>query len=522
MRILFVTVLLFSLSTLKAQVPTWSDNIACILYTNCTGCHNANGIAPSSFINYQQTLPYRNGIKVAVNEKLMPPFPPDVTYREYAHQRVLTEHEIDLINLWVDNGAPEGNTANLPTPPVYNSNIEITAPDMELQMPEYTVPVTNDIYRCFVLPTNLATDMFMTGIEVVPGNVGIVHHVLVYADNSNVPAQLDANDPGPGYTSFGGTGSNNSVLIGGWVPGQAAVYYPQNFGVKLNAGTNIIIQVHYPRGTLGEKDSTKLLFKLSNASPSMRELNMNPILNHGGALDNGPLVIPENEVKTFYSSFTSPIKGTIMAVGPHMHLIGKSIKAFAVTPLNDTIKLINIPKWDFHWQGSYFFKQPVIIPAGSTIYGEAVYDNTSNNPFNPSNPPQQVTVGESTTDEMMLIYFTYTLYQQGDENVVIDTSSKKYYNDCEFRNIVTSNAKVVYENIWSNIFPNPAKNILNITSSDTEILITNLYDNTGKLIFTDASPSNHIQINTEHFQAGIYFLELKTDNGITKKKVFIE
>jgi len=292
--------------------------------------------------------------------------------------------------------------------------------------------------------------------------------------------------------------------------------------VKLNAGTNIIIQVHYPRGTLGEKDSTKLLFKLSNASPSMRELNMNPILNHGGALDNGPLVIPANEVKTFYSSFTSPIKGTIMAVGPHMHLIGKSIKAFAVTPLNDTIKLINIPKWDFHWQGSYFFKQPVIIPAGSTIYGEAVYDNTSNNPFNPSNPPQQVTVGESTTDEMMLIYFTYTLYQQGDENVVIDTSSKKYYNDCEFRNIVTSNAKVVYENIWSNIFPNPAKNILNITNSDTEILITSLYDNTGKLIFTDASPSNHIQINTEHFQAGIYFLELKTDNGITKKKVFIE
>ena len=73
-------------------------------------------------------------------------------------------------------------------------------------------------------------------------------------------------------------------------------------------------------------------------------------------MTNGPLYIPANEIKTFNTKYLMNSKATIFSVAPHMHLIGRSIKAYGLTPTNDTIKFIDIPKWDFHWQGFYNFK----------------------------------------------------------------------------------------------------------------------------------------------------------------------
>jgi hypothetical protein len=516
--------LFLSVFNLKAQTPTWSDNIACIVYTNCTKCHNPNGIAPSSFLNYSSVVPYAYGMKLAVNDKRMPPFPPDLTYQRYAHERGLTQEEIDLINAWVDGGAPEGNPANAPIPPVYNSAAEITSPDLTLQMPTYTVPasISSDLYRCFPIATNLSTDMFMTGFEVLPGNRQAVHHVLVFADTTNKPFQNDANDPQPGYTSFGGVNSNSAVLIGAWVPGATATFYPNNFGIKLKAGTNIVLQIHYPGSSIGEVDSTKLLMKLSPSLPTMREVRIAPAVNHVQNLDNGPLKINAGATKTFYSTYSNiPVQLTVLGVGPHMHLIGRSIKAYARTAAGDTLKMINIPNWDFHWQGLYQFQKPVIVPAGSSLKGEAFYDNTSNNPFNPNNPPQQVTAGEATTDEMLLVYFVFAIYQNGDQNIIIDTASKQYYNNCDFRSIATVIEENSFlNNAWSNVYPNPADNLLNISSNQSFAL--RIYNTEGKTVFASENQNNSVRVNTASFQKGIYFVEMKSDEGLTRRKIVIQ
>ena len=110
---------------------------------------------------------------------------------------------------------------------------------------------------------------------------------------------------------------------------------------------------------------------------------------------------------------------SLISVYPHCHYLGKDWEIFAVTPTNDTINIIRIEEWDFNWQGSYTFERMIKIPAGSTIYANAIYDNTVDNPFNPSNPPIRSSWGEGTTDEMYLVGLRYVDYEEGDEEIIV-------------------------------------------------------------------------------------------------------
>jgi hypothetical protein len=83
-----------------------------------------------------------------------------------------------------------------------------------------------------------------------------------------------------------------------------------------------------------------------------------------------------------------------------MHLLGKSIKVTMTPPNGPTTTIVNIPEWDYNWQETYFFKEPIKAPAGTKLSVEAVYDNSTKNPKNPNNPPRAVTLGEQTTNEM--------------------------------------------------------------------------------------------------------------------------
>jgi hypothetical protein len=308
-----------------------------------------------------------------------------------------------------------------------------------------------DIYQCFVMPSGLNVAKYIRGFEVIPGNRQMVHHVLVFADTTGTCANLDAQDPNPGYLSFGGVGTSAARLIGLWVPGAQPQFYPTGMGLRLPANADIVFQIHYPAGTMGLQDSTKVNFFFSNA-PSIRALRVDPILNHSSSLTNGPLFIAANQTKTFYGQYTIPAmygKVSVLQVAPHMHLIGRSIQSNATAPGNVNIPLIRINDWNFMWQGGYDFQQVQVLPAGSTLHYEAFYDNTTANPFNPSSPPANVQAGEATNDEMMLVYFTYTPYQQGDENIIMDST------------LVTSQISKEFKNTNKiTVFPNPLESNL--------------------------------------------------------------
>ncbi len=435
-NILLPTFLLISLN-LSAQ--TWADDIACIVYSHCSKCHSPGNIAPISLMNYAEAYDARYGIQGAVTSRVMPPWKSDPTFAHHVGERLLTDEEIALIDAWVNNGAPEGIVGNAPPPPVFASTEEIQNPDLTVQIPTYTIPsvLQNDLYRVFAIPASLPGSRFITGIEVIPGNRSVVHHVLVYQDSTGQALAQDAADPLPGYTAFGGIGVFGAKLIGAWVPGSGAEFFPTNMGIRLPQNTAIVLQIHYPVDGAGQVDSTRINFQLSDGS--LREVAIAPVLNHSTSMTNGPLTVPANQVKTFQEQYTVPVQVTLLAVAPHAHLICTSMKAFGITFQGDTIPMIDIPEWDFHWQGSYNFQKPIKIPPLTKLVGFATYDNTVNNPDNPNSPPQTVNLGEATTDEMMLFYFSYTGYQPGDENMVIDTSSHTpHHLDCETNTVISA------------------------------------------------------------------------------------
>ncbi len=427
--ILIYLLVAFCAADAQSPAPTWGKQISCIVYSHCTSCHNPNGLAPSSFLTYNDAFNERFSILNAIVTNKMPPYLPDVTYNHLGDERVLNDAEKSMITNWVNAGAPAGDTSSpLPTP-VYTSTQVITNPDLTARIPDFTIPNTgSDLYQAFVITNPNPTDQYITQIEVMPGNRSIVHHALVYQDTSYTPVANDSAAAGPGYVSFGGIGSNTARLIATWVPGSSVYTLPTGMGIKLSAGSRIVIQIHYPNGAAGQMDSTRINVKF-DANP-LRNVTINPILNMNN-LTNGPLFIPADSVRTFYSKFKVPADVSVISIGPHAHLLCKKFEVYGLTPAGDTIRLIRINDWDFHWQGAHSFQKPVKLPAGTVLHGMAYYDNTVNNPDNPNSPPQDVSRGEATTDEMMLIYFAYLPYVAGDENIVIDTASHMaHYLDC--------------------------------------------------------------------------------------------
>lgn len=522
-KLLLIGIAALAIEPATAQTAVWSTDVAPILYNNCASCHRTGGIAPFDLISYSNAVTYANAIASAVSAKRMPPWPPNPSFSRLAHERLLEQQEIDKIVDWVNNGKPQGDPGLAPPAPVFNNDGDLPGtPDLVTQIPTYaSTASTGDMYRCFVVPSGLNVDKFITGFEAIPGNRGIVHHVLVFADTTGVCAQLDAADPEPGYTSFGGPGTNDARMIGGWVPGTAPLTFPQGFGVRLPKNADIVIQIHYPAGSAGMVDSTKIRFFFSPTN-NVRNVFIDPVLNHFTSMDNGPLFIPANETKTFYQSFEAPIffNYTILGVAPHMHLIGRNMTVYAVSPSLDTQNFIQINDWNFHWQGFYMFPKLKKIEGGSKLYSHAFYDNTSLNVWNPSNPPQDVSAGEATTDEMMLTYFIYTFYQSGDEEIVIDstvTTDVKPYTYYRGQQLLE-------------LYPNPASNQLIVKCYLEEkdrgsIEIISMDGRLVRSLMTEQVMDRGYkayQFDVSDLPAGIYHVRLRTSERTMSGKLLVE
>lgn len=514
LRWCFLFLILAGYCPLMAQTPTWSGSIAKIIYKNCTSCHRSGGSGPFSMMSYGQTFNNRNSIKFAVSQKNMPPWPPEVSYSKLAHVRALAQDDIESIVRWVDGGAPSGDLSKAPSPPVYDNLGFIKNPQLVMTTPNYTLQTNVDEYRCFPDSSHLNKDMWLTGLECIPGNPEIVHHILIFRDGGTRSFQLDNKEAGPGYICFGGAGTSDAELIGAWVPGSQPFVLPKGFGIKIPAHSNIIVQVHYPGGAKGKSDQTQIKMQLTDQP--LRETYLVPVLNHEISMTNGPLKIPANTVKTFNQRFFVPLHFSVIGVAPHMHLIGTSIKTWATGPDQKEIPLINIPHWDFHWQGIYQFEKIVKIPAGSTLHSEATYDNTWANHHNPNFPPKEVKVGEATTDEMMLTYFLFTLYQPGDETIIID-SSKAFTSPV---NEAIADEKQVA------IFPNPVSSghsTVYFNTTQKENIRMGIFDLVGRQLqqisLDGLQPGNHsIELNTAELSPGTYLVKLRGQHWQSVKK----
>jgi Secretion system C-terminal sorting domain len=175
--------------------------------------------------------------------------------------------------------------------------------------------------------------------------------------------------------------------------------------------------------------------------------------------------------------------------------------------------LIDIPKWDFNWQGNYNYQQPIVIPGGSKLWAIAHYDNTTANPFNPNSPPLDVSKGEATTDEMMLVYFTYTASQTNDENIIVDTNSHSaHYLNCD-ANAITSIANLAHENKFL-LHPNPSHGNFKISFDNANAMQLQLIDAQGRIVYLQNNYTANSNINVSELPKGIYLVTLKNKNNI--------
>lgn len=394
----------------RAQsTPTFNKEVVRIFQKNCQTCHHPGDIAPFSLMTYQDARPWARAIREQVILKKMPPWKPAPGCGDFSDARGLAQDEINSIVAWVDGGSPEGNAADLPAPLDFPDGWPLGAPDLVVQSDvDYAPPTQGDMYRCFSVPaSDLRGDRWISAVSVKPGNAKIVHHVIAYGDPRGESVALDAKDPGPGYTCFGGPGISTTDLLGGWAPGSRGYFAPNGTGIKLSNNSRVIIQVHYHPTGQAETDRTPVGLYFSK-TPVTRQLQVLPLVNTSFAIPPGA----KNHEVT--ASFDVPplISAKMWAVTPHMHLLGKKIKVELTKPGAATPDcLIDIPDWDFNWQGTYLYKTPIDLTGGAKLKLTCNFDNSTDNPRNPNNPPKTVRWGEETTDEMALAFIGFTLDQ---------------------------------------------------------------------------------------------------------------
>jgi hypothetical protein len=376
--VLFVGV---PLPALAAGVPTFSKDVAPILYKSCVECHRPTMFAPMSLTTYDAARPYAQAIKRRVVARQMPPWSADPAIGHFRNDPRLTETEIATIVQWVDGGAPRGNDRDLPALPAFAEGWTIGTPDVVLEAQAYTVPASGTIpYLYFRIPTNFTDDRWLQAIEISPSARAVVHHVIAFAQPSGGDPN---NERTPGRMQIGGTTPNKPGLV--FDPGVARLL-PRNH--------DLVLQMHYTANGTEMTDRTRVALIFAKEPPK-KQAGGSMILNLGFAIPPGA---DNHEVR---ASQTMRRDTVLTSMTPHMHMRGRDMTYIAHYPDGRSETLLSVPNYDFNWQHTYVLAEPKVLPAGTKLEVIAHFDNSPNNRFNPD-PGQTVRWGDQTWEEMMI------------------------------------------------------------------------------------------------------------------------
>lgn len=393
----------------EKAAPTYAADIAPIIQQNCQSCHRAGEIGPMPFETYEQVKKYATNIVEVTQTKFMPPWKPVEGHGDFSGKRALTDEQRSALKRWAEAGAPAGDMGSAPKGPEFPSGWQLGKPDLVLSMPDKwrVAPNSPDTYRCFVLPTGLTEDKEVVAVEYRAGNKRVVHHVLGFVDINGEGRKRDDAEEGPGYTNFGGPGFTPYGEVGGWAPGNMPSFLPDGIGRKLPAGSDIVMQVHYHSNGQVEDDITQIGIYFAK-KPIQKQLRLIPVAVR-------KLDIPAGEANHWVeTTFTCPVDADVIFIAPHMHLLGRQFDMWMTLPDGTVKPLIKIDDWDFRWQDTYNYKQPIRIPKGAKVTLKARFDNSESNPRNPNSPPKSVGWGEATTDEMCIGFLGFTPVNEND------------------------------------------------------------------------------------------------------------
>lgn len=396
---------------MPAAGVTYYQHAKPVIDAKCVRCHVEGTVAPFALNSYELSKKWMKHAMPYIQANTMPPWKFDKGCNEYQGDYSVTDSEKQMLSAWLEGGLLEGDRKS-EAPALDIGDKGLSRVDVTLQLPEPYLPTEHpDHYRCFPVKWDEPERSFMTGFRAVPGNPKIVHHVEVYhvtARDAATIQRLDDEDPGPGYTCFGGPGAGDGT-IGGWAPGSPGYDYPDGIGIAIDPGAVIVVQVHYnsPEGTT-EPDRTKVELKVDkDVTPGGYDF----WTNVGWSAFRQMSIKAGNPA----ANFTWPGDPTTLAGGKpilvytaalHMHNLGHTGYMKVKHQDGSEECLLQISDWDFHWQGGVRLKKPIAVNVGDQVEVSCTFDNSqANQPVGADGTqqaPRDVNWGENTSDEMCL------------------------------------------------------------------------------------------------------------------------
>jgi len=400
----------------SAQSITFNNQIAPIIYNNCSSCHRPGEAAPFSLLSYSDVAKKGKIIASVTAARFMPPWKAEPGSYAFKDERRLTDSQIALIQNWVKQGMPEGKASDAPATPKFASGWMLGEPDLIVEMPAaYHVPADGpDIYRNIAVPLGLTENKWITAIDMKPSARSVVHHVLYFADPSGKAHSHPAQGTEPGFSGMRPGGE--AEPLGGWAVGAQPHFQPEGLALPVQKGSDLVIQYHFhPNGKPEvEKSLIGLYFAKKTPERTLVAVQVPPSYSLFSGLD-----IPAGD-KDFVirDSYTLPAALDAVSIGAHAHYIAKQLKMTATLPNGEVKTLLWIKDWDFAWQDRYFFEQMVSLPKGTRLDVEMHWDNTADNPHNPSLPPIRVEWGEQSKDEMGSLTLVGVPHDEADLSVL--------------------------------------------------------------------------------------------------------
>lgn len=374
----------------ESSTVTYSNQIARIFQKRCEECHRSGEIAPFTLQSYDDVVGWGEMIGEVVGNRRMPPWTADAPHGSFANDRSLPDDEREMILTWVKNGCPRGNPKDLPEPRTFVDGWQLSRlPEAVFNMRGKPFDVPADAgpegvkYQNFWVDPKFKEDKWISEIEVQPGNRAIVHHIIVYVHPE-------------------GRGSKE-VFLAAYVPGLRARAALPGSGKKIPAGSQFRFQVHYTPNGSPQQDLSRVGMNFADPASIENQIITTEVANARFELKPNT----DDQVVTARSK-PSPVPVTLLSMSPHMHLRGKSFKYELKSPDGESKTLLNVPRYDFNWQGPYILPEPLTVPAGAWLECTATFDNSSKNLANPD-PSKTVRWGDQSWEEMMIGYFDIML-----------------------------------------------------------------------------------------------------------------
>jgi len=390
--------------------PTFAEHVGPLIRNNCMDCHRQDGAAPFPLVSYKDVSKRADMLKLVMDTGYMPPWHPAEQADGFRQNRRLSQEDRELFSRWIATGKQKGDLARLPRPKTYPDGWNLGKPDLVVTMPEpFEIPASGrDLYRFFVLPIDLPEDRWVKAVEMRPTSRAVVHHALFFLTPSADRGEMEGDTGRRGFGGLrgfrnlsrgGGSRSGLDFLgLGGYVPGAQPQRLRDDLAIKLPKNHDLLLQTHFHPTGKPEVEQSSIGFYFTDEPPSrpIKQIQLPPLFGFAAGID----VAAGKSDFTIEESMTLPVDVEGIAIGGHAHYICDSMLMTARLPDGTTKTLLHIPEWDMDWQTRYHYKDRVALPAGTELKVKLVYDNSTQNPDNPNDPPVRIRWGRESTDEM--------------------------------------------------------------------------------------------------------------------------